>query len=62
MATRNKRSFKNKNRAKNAWFAKQVTPHGVNTPYDGSYISGKLGGVQVGNKSLQQYYGDKIKA
>ena len=40
MATRNKTQYKNKNGAKNAWFAKQVTPHGVNTPYDGSYISG----------------------
>ena len=24
--------------------------------YDGSYISGSLGGVQVGNPSLKKYY------
>jgi len=61
MATRIKTQFKNKNRAKNAWFAKQDTPRGVNTPYIGSYMDSKLGDVQVSNKSLEKFYGDKIK-
>ncbi len=61
MATRIKTQFKNKNRAKNAWFAKQDTPPGVNTPYIGSYMDSKLGDVKVSNKSLEEFYGDKIK-
>ena len=60
MATRIKEKFKNKNRAENAWFAKQDTPRGVNSPYIGSYMSGKLGGVKVANESLKQYYGKKV--
>ena len=61
MATRNKRSFKNRNGSKNAWAAKQVTPKGVNTPYIGSHMNSSLGGVQVSNKSLEKFYGDKVK-
>ncbi|SVD15981.1 uncharacterized protein METZ01_LOCUS368835 [marine metagenome] len=38
-----------------------MTPKGVNTPYNGSYMNSKLGDVKVNNKSLEEFYGDKIK-
>ena len=50
MATRNKTKFKNN------WFTKLKKPSGVSEPYNGSYISGKLGGVKVRNESLKKYY------
>ena len=49
MATRNKTKFKNN------WFTKLKKPSGVSEPYNGSYVSGKLGGVKVGNESLSPY-------
>ena len=49
MATRNKTKFKNN------WFTKLKKPSGVSEPYNGSYISWKLGGVKVGNESLKKY-------
>ena len=51
MATRIKSKFKT---------VKLMTPKGVSEPYDGSYISGKLGGVKVVNESLKKYYGKKV--
>ena len=50
MATRNKTKFKNN------WFTKLKKPSGVSEPYNGPYISGKLGGVKVENESLKKYY------
>ena len=50
MATRNKTKFKNN------LFTKLKKPSGVSEPYNGSYVSGKLGGVKVGNESLKRYY------
>jgi len=38
-----------------------MTPKAGEQPYNGSYISGSLGGVNVSNPSLVQFYGDKIK-
>jgi hypothetical protein len=58
MATRIKTQFKNN---KQGWSAKLMTPRGVNTPYNGSYMDSKLGDVKVNNKSLETFYGDKIK-
>ncbi len=54
MATRNKTKFKNN------WFTKLKKPKGVGEAYNGSYISGKLGGVKVGNESLKKYYSKLI--
>ena len=54
MATKNKTKFKNN------WFTKLKNPSGVSEPYNGSYISGKLGGVKVGNESLKKYYSKLI--
>jgi hypothetical protein len=54
MATRNKTKFKNN------WFTKLKKPSSVSEPYNGSYISGKLGGVKVGNESLKKYYSKLI--
>ena len=51
MATRIKSKFKT---------SKLMTPKGVTEPYVGSYISGKLGGVKVGNNSLKEYYNKVI--
>jgi len=59
MATRIKTQFKNN---KQGWTSKLMTPKGVNTPYNGSYMNSKLGDVKVNNKSLEEFYGDKIKA
>ena len=50
MATRNKTKFKY------YWFTKLKKPKGVSESYNGSYVSGKLGGVKVGNESLKKYY------
>ena len=58
MATRIKTQFKNN---KQGWTSKLMTPRGVNTPYIGSYMNSKLGDVKVNNKSLETFYGDKIK-
>ena len=58
MATRIKTQFKNN---KQGWTSKLMTPKGVNTPYNGSYMNSKLGDVKVNNKSLETFYGDKIK-
>ena len=58
MATRIKTQFKNN---KKGWTSKLMTPRGVNTPYNGSYMNSKLGDVKVSNKSLEEFYGDKIK-
>jgi len=56
--TRIKTQFKNN---KQGWTSKLMTPKGVNTPYNGSYMNSKLGDVKVNNKSLETFYGDKIK-
>jgi len=53
-----KTQFKNN---KQGWTSKLMTPKGVNTPYNGSYMNSKLGDVKVNNKSLETFYGDKIK-
>ena len=58
MATRIKTQFKNNTQG---WKSKLMTPKGVNTPYIGSYMNSKLGDVKVNNKSLETFYGDKIK-
>ena len=58
MATRIKTQFKNN---KQGWTSKLETPRGVNTPYIGSHMNSKLGNVKVSNKSLETFYGDKIK-
>ena len=58
MATRIKTQFKTN---KQGWTSKLMTPKGVNTPYNGSYMNSKLGDVKVNNKSLETFYGDKIK-
>ena len=52
MATRIKSKFKT---------VKLMTPKGVTEPYIGSYMNSKLGDVKVNNKSLETFYGDKIK-
>ena len=46
--------------AKNGWNAKLTKPAGVSEWYSGSYISGSLGGVKVGNNSLKKYYGKEF--
>ena len=46
--------------AKNGWNAKLIKPAGVSEGYSGSYISGSLGGVKVGNNSLKKYYGKEF--
>ncbi len=56
--TRIKTKFKNN---KQGWTSKLETPRGVNTPYIGSHMNSKLGDVKVSNKSLETFYGDKIK-
>ena len=38
-----------------------MTPKAGEQPYNGSYISGSLGGVNVSNPSLVKFYGDKIR-
>jgi len=38
-----------------------MTPKAGAQPYNGSYISGSLGGVNVSNPSLVKFYGDKIR-
>ena len=38
-----------------------MTPKAGPQPYNGSYISGSLGGVKVSNPSLVKFYGDKIR-
>ena len=35
---------------------KDMAQGGVSEPYIGSYVHGSLGGVTVGNKSLQKFY------
>ena len=35
---------------------KGMAQGGVSEPYIGSYVHGNLGGVNVGNKSLQKFY------
>ena len=35
---------------------KDMAQGGVSEPYIGSYVHGSLGGVNVGNKSLQKFY------
>ena len=37
---------------------KDMAKGGVSEPYIGSYVHGSLGGVNVGNKSLQKFYGN----
>jgi|TARA_Y100000590_G_C15356318_1_gene877133 hypothetical protein len=54
MATRNKTKFKNN------WFTKLKKPKGVSEAYNGSYLTGDLGGVKVENKSLKKYYGKEF--
>ncbi len=54
MATRNKTKFKNN------WFTKLKKPQGVSEPYNGSYLTGELGGVKIENKSLNKYYGKEF--
>ena len=51
MATRNKTKFKNN------WFTKLKKLKGVGEAYNGSYLTGNLGGVKVENNSLKKYYG-----
>ena len=46
--------------ANNGWNAKLIKPAGVSEGYSGSYISGSLGGVKVGNNSLKKYYGKEF--
>ena len=57
MATRIKSKFKT---GKDGWNAKLTKPAGVSEKYSGSYISGSLGGVKVGNNSLKKYYGKEF--
>ena len=57
MATRIKSKFKTD---KSGWNAKLTKPAGVSEGYSGSYISGSLGGVKVGNNSLKKYYGKQF--
>ena len=37
---------------------KDMAQGGVSEPYIGSYVHGSLVGVNVGNKSLQKFYGN----
>ena len=48
-------TFTKRNKKANGGMIKQAQRN-----YDGSYISGSLGGVKVGNPSYKKYYGKKI--